>query len=132
VLLRYLGKLKYQKFAILMHVKHVSKCELSSSIQYMTAKYHENKCKDYQNAKYQHFVFCSFTVLKILKECLIAVWSNSDKLLITLHLTSGGMCPCRWWTFLTPFVNKLLQTICMFHVFLVQVASIHRVSFLLC
>ena len=30
------------------------------------------------------------------------------------------------------YVNKLLQTICIFHVFLVHVASIHRVSFLLC
>jgi len=29
------------------------------------------------------------------------------------------------------FVNKFLQTISIFHVFLVQVASIHRVSFLL-
>jgi len=32
----------------------------------------------------------------------------------------------------TLFVNKLLQTICIFHVFLVQLASIHRVRFLLC
>jgi len=32
--------------------------------------------------------------------------------------------------FWTPFVNKLLQTIwCIFHVFLVQVASVHRVRF---
>jgi len=30
------------------------------------------------------------------------------------------------------FVNKLLQTISIFHVFLVQVASVHHVSFLLC
>jgi len=45
---------------------------------------------------------------------------------------SPGMCPCKWWTFWTPFVNKLLQIICIFHVFLVQLASTHRVSFLLC
>ena len=32
----------------------------------------------------------------------------------------------------TLFVNKLVQTICIFHVFLVQVASVHRVRFLLC
>jgi len=43
-----------------------------------------------------------------------------------------GMCPCKRWTFWTPFVNKLLQTICIFHMFLVQVASIHCVIFLLC
>jgi len=29
-------------------------------------------------------------------------------------------------------VNKLLQTICIFRVFLVQVASVRRVRFLLC
>jgi len=45
---------------------------------------------------------------------------------------SPGICPCKWSTFWTPFVNKFLQTICIFHVFLVQVTSIHRVSFLLC
>ena len=45
---------------------------------------------------------------------------------------SPGMCPCKWCTFWTPFVNKLLQTTCIFHLFLVQVASIDRVSFLLC
>jgi len=45
---------------------------------------------------------------------------------------SPGMCLCKWWTFWTLFVNKLLQTICIFHVFLVQVASIHCISFLLC
>jgi len=45
---------------------------------------------------------------------------------------SPRMCPCKWWTFWTPFVNKLLETISIFHVFLVQVASVHRISFLLC
>jgi len=46
--------------------------------------------------------------------------------------TSPGMCLCKWSTFWTPLVNKLLHTISIFHVFLVQVGSIHRVSFLLC
>jgi len=45
---------------------------------------------------------------------------------------SPGICPCKRWTFWTLFANKLFQIICIFHVFLVQVASIHRVSFLLC
>jgi len=45
---------------------------------------------------------------------------------------SPGMCVCKWWTFWTPFVNKLLQTTCISRVFLVQVASIHRITFLLC
>jgi len=30
---------------------------------------------------------------------------------------SPGMCPCKWCTFWTPFVNKLLQTICIFRMF---------------
>jgi len=42
---------------------------------------------------------------------------------------SPAMCPCKWWTFWTPIVNKLLHTVDIFHVILVQVASIHRVSF---
>jgi len=40
----------------------------------MSAKCHENKCKDQHYAKYQHFAFCSFTILDELKEHLIAVW----------------------------------------------------------
>jgi len=59
----------------------------------------------------------------------------SDKLL-TLQLTSeenvSRHVSVQMWTFCTPFVNKLLETICIFHVFLAQMASIHHVSFLLC
>jgi len=41
------------------------------------------------------------------------------------------MCPANGGHF-EHFVNKLLQTICIFHVlFLVEVANIHNVSFLL-
>jgi len=35
-----------------------------------------NKCKDYHYAKYQHFTFCSFSVLNELKERLVVVWSD--------------------------------------------------------
>ena len=77
MLLHYLGKLKNQKFAILVHVRKTRfKCDFLSSIQQMSAKCHENKCKDYHHAKYQHFACCSFTVINTLKECLIAVWSD--------------------------------------------------------
>ena len=46
--------------------------------------------------------------------------------------TSPGMCPCKWWIFWTPFVNKLLQTISIFHLCLVQMPSIHHVKFFCC
>jgi len=46
MLLHYLGKLKHQKFALLMHVKHVSNVTFLSSIQQMSAKCLENKRKD--------------------------------------------------------------------------------------
>jgi len=49
----------------------------------------------------------------------------------SLKKAPPGMCPCKWWTFWTPFLNKLLETISIFHVFLVEVPSIHHVSFLL-
>ena len=54
----------------------------------MSTKCHENKSKDYDHAKYQHFAFCSFTVLNELKECLIAVWPDFRQVLLTLQLTS--------------------------------------------
>ena len=47
---------------------------------------------------------------------------------------SPGMHPCKWWTyehFL--WTNSCKQfAFLIFHVFLVQVASVHRVRFLLC
>jgi len=45
---------------------------------------------------------------------------------------SRGMCPVQMVDIWTLVVNKLLQTICIFHVFLVHVASVHCVRFLLC
>ena len=49
-----------------MHVKRF-KCDFLSSIQQISAKCHENKCKDYHHAKYQQFALCLFTVLNKLK-----------------------------------------------------------------
>ena len=76
MLLHYLGKLKNQKFALCMHVKHVSSVIFYHLSQQISAKRHENKCKDKHCAKYQHFTFYSFTVLNELKERLIAVLSD--------------------------------------------------------
>jgi len=52
------------------------KCDFLSSVQEISAKCHENKCKDEHCAEYQHFTFCLFTVLNELKERLIVVWSD--------------------------------------------------------
>ena len=46
MLLHYIEKLKNQKFAILMHIKHVSNVTFLSFIQQMSAKCNENKRKD--------------------------------------------------------------------------------------
>jgi len=69
-------------------------------------------------------------------ERLVVVWSDFRQGIMTLQLTSAeniyrhvSMQMVDIWI---PFVNKLLQTICIFHVFLVQVASVRRVRFLLC
>ena len=82
MLLHYLGKLKNQTFAILMHVKSV-KCDFLSSIQLMSAKCHE---------KYQHFAFCSFTVLNVLKECLVVVWSDFQQVIIDFAVDQWRKC----------------------------------------
>ena len=138
MLLHYLGKLKNQKFAILMHVngKTRFKCDFLSSIQQITAKYHENKCKDQHHVKYQHFSFCSFTVLKILKECIIVVWSDFRQFIMDTALdqwrkrlqacvrANGGHFEHLLWT----KSCKQLAFSCV----LVQVASSHHVRFLLC
>ena len=74
-------------------------------------------------AKYQHFTFSSFTVLNELKKCLIAVWSDFLQDIIDnaidqyrKHLpacirANGGYFEHLLWT--------NLQTICIFHAFLV-------------
>jgi len=49
-----------------MYVKRF-KCDFVSSIQQISIKCHENKCKGKHYARYQHFTFCSFTVLNKLK-----------------------------------------------------------------
>ena len=48
----------------------------------MSAKCLENKRKDEHHAKYQHFAFCSFSVLDELKEYLIAVWPDFRQVII--------------------------------------------------
>jgi len=60
----------------------------------------------------------------------------SDRTSFTLQLTSAENVArhvsVQMVDIWTVFVNKLLHTICIFHMFLVQVASVHRVRFLLC
>jgi len=75
MLLHYLGKLKYQKFALCMHVKHIS----SVIFYHLSKRYLPNVMKISANINTMqnlNTTFCSFTVLKELKERLIVVWSD--------------------------------------------------------
>jgi len=70
MLLLYLGKLKNQKFALCMHAKPVS----SVTFYHLCNRCLPNVMKinvKINSMQYQHFAFCSFTVLNVLKECLI-------------------------------------------------------------
>jgi len=93
------------------------------------------------SAKYQHFTFCSFTVLNKLKavdelkERLIAIWSDFWQDIIDTAIgqwrkrhpacvrTNGGHFKHLLWT-------SSCKQFAFFHVFLVQMASVHRVRFL--
>jgi len=75
MLLYYLGKLKNQKFALCMHVKHIS----SVIFYHLSKRYLPNVMKISANINTMqnlNTTFCSFTVLKELKERLIVVWSD--------------------------------------------------------
>jgi len=91
------------------------KCDFLSSVQQISAKCHENKCKDLHYAKYQHFTFCSFTVLNELKERLIAVWSNVRQDIIDTAIDQCRKrlqaCVRANGAHFEQFVNKLLQTL---------------------
>ena len=130
---------KNHKFAILMHVKHVSNVtfhHLSNRCLPNVLKINV-KINNMQNTNI--LLFRLFTVLNVLKECLIAVWSDFRQVIIDFavdqwrkHLQACVRANSGHFEHRRCFVNKLLQTICIFHVLLVQVASIYRVSFLLC
>jgi len=78
--------------------------------------------------KCQDFAFRSFTVLNLLKECLIAVGLRSDfwrKRLQACVRANGG----HFNTFCKQTLANDLHFSCFF---LVQVASVHLVGFLLC
>ena len=75
-------------------ILHSRACKTVSNVTFYhlsntSAKCLENKCKHQHHAKYQHFAFCTFTVINVLKECLIAIYGPiSDRLLLTLQLIS--------------------------------------------
>jgi len=136
MLLHYLGKLKNQKFALCMHVKHVS----SVVVYHLSNRYLPNVMKI--SAKIN--TMQNINVLLFVRLLSLTNWRNasfwygpmSDRTSLTLQLTSAESVSrhvsVQMVEILTLFVNKLLQTICIFHMFLVQVASVHRVGFLLC
>jgi len=128
MLLHYLGKLKNRNFALFMHVKHVS----NVTFYHLSNSYLSNvikisaKINSMQNINILHFVCqLSLTSLNLLTD-----WRNaslrygpiSDRTLSTLQLTQFD----RWRKCLQAcvcandghfehfFVNKLLQTICIF------------------
>jgi len=76
-------------------------------------------------------------VRSLLKECLIAVWSHFWQVIIDTAVMTSEENVSRH---VSVQMVDILNTICEqtladnlhFHVFVVQVASIHRVSFLLC
>jgi len=79
MLLHYLGKLKNHKFAILMHVKHVS----NATFYHLSNRCLPNVLKINVKINIMQPTFCfrSFTVLNVLKECLIAVWSDFSQVI---------------------------------------------------
>jgi len=81
MLLLYLGKLKNQKFALCMHAKPVS----SVTFYHLCNRCLPNVMKinvKINTMQYQHFAFCLFTVLNVLKECLIALCSDFRQVII--------------------------------------------------
>jgi len=79
MLLNYLGKLENHRFALCVHVEHVS----SVTFYHLFNRYLPNVMKisatintDTTINTYDHFIFCSFTVLNELKERWIVVWSD--------------------------------------------------------
>jgi len=76
MLLRYLGKLKNQKFALLMHVKHIS----NATFYHLSNRCLPNVLKI--NVKINTTQNTPFSVLNELKECLIAVWPDFQQVII--------------------------------------------------
>jgi len=131
MLLHYLGKLKNQKLALCIHVKHVS----SVTFYHLSNRYLPNVMKI--SAKIN--TVQNINILLFVRSLSLTNWKwygpISDRTSLTLQLTRKRLqsyVRANGKHLNTFFVNKVLETICFFHVFLVQVASIHRVRFLLC
>jgi len=139
MLLHYLGKLKNQKFALCMHVKHV----LSVTFYHLSNRYLPNvmkisaKINTMQNINILLFVvFVRLLFLTNWRNALLWYGPISDRTYIDTAIdqcikrlqacvrTNGGH--------LTTFCEQTLANNLHFYVFLVQVASVHRLRFLLC
>jgi len=136
MLLHYLGKLENQKFALCMLVEHVS----SVTFYHLSNRYLPNVMKISPNINtMQNIIILLFVrLLSLMNWRNAQLWCGpiSDRTSLTLQLTiaeSGSShVSVQMVDIWTPFVNKLLQTISIFHVFFVQVAFIYHVRFLLC
>ena len=120
-----------------VHVKHAS----SVTFYHLSNRYLSNimkisaKTKTMQNNNillfvYEHCWRCERTPNCGMVRVLTGHYRHCNWLVEKASPDTG---PYKWWTFWAPFVEKkLLQTISIFHVLLVKVASVHRVRFLLC
>jgi len=68
-------------------------------------------------------IICTDTCLEVLSSLVICTVDNVQSEIGTGHYRQcrwpvkkapPGMCPCRWWTFWTPFVNKLANSLQFF------------------
>jgi len=136
MLLLYPEKLKNQKFAIVMHVKHVS----NVTFYHLSNRYLPNIMKI--NVKIN--TMQNTTILLFVHSLSLTYWRNallrygliSDRSLLTLQLTSeesvSRHVSMQMVDMLNTFCEQTLANNLHFSCVLVQVASIHHVSFLLC
>jgi len=133
MLLLYLGKLKHQKFALCMHVKHV----LSVTFYYLCNRCLPNvmkingKINTMQNTNI--LLFVRSMSLTYSRNAQLRYGPTSDRSSLTLQLTSAESVSrhvsVQIVDILNTFCEQTLANNLNFRAFSFQVASIHRVSF---
>jgi len=122
MLLHYLDKLKNQKCPILTHVKHISNVTFLSS---------SNRCLPNVmkiNAKIN--TMQNTNTLLFVRSLSLTYWRNASlrygpisnleaywQCSLPVKKASPGMCPCKRWTFWTPFCEHTVENNLHFHVF---------------
>jgi len=121
MLLHYLGKFKIRKFALFMHVRRFNVSLYHLYNRYLSNVTNiQNKCKDSHYAKYQHFTFCSFTVLNKLRRLKLSKvglstikcqYSKKSDMMDRSHLNQKDMKNCKCVRVCSRKVFKM-STIC--------------------